>query len=144
MTQFNAARIDADRLGGAGTILLVDDEGHILHVLSVILRNSGYRIFAASSSEEALELLRRFPAQLVVSDLHITSADGVDLAASLYTDLRTRHIPVVVLTGHRVERADELPPNVRCVISKPFSPRHVLHEVERLAPRSTEARAEAA
>jgi len=134
----------SDRSGGAGTILIVDDEDHILHVLSVILRYSGYRVFAASSNEEALDLLSRFPAQLAVCDLHGTSADGVDLASSLYADLRTRHIPVIVLTGHPVDSADALPPNVRCVISKPFSPRHVLHEVERFAPRSTEARADAA
>ena len=135
---------NSSQLGGPGTILLVDDEPHILHVLSVILRQGGYHVVATADGDEAKDLLRRHSVQLVITDVHMVSEDGTTLAAQLYADEETRDMPVVFLTGHTLNAERDLTPNVRAVIAKPFSPRRVLAEIERFVPTSFETKADAA
>lgn len=127
-----------------GTILLVDDESHILQVLSVILRQGGYHVIATSDGEDAKDLLKRNAVRLVITDVHMICENGLSLASTLYADEDTREIPVVFLTGRTAHGMRDLTPNVRSVIAKPFSPRRVLQELEQLVPRINHLKADAA
>ena len=49
-------------------ILVVDDEAHIVQVLTLKLRNAGYEVLTAADGEEALDLARRERPDLVVTD----------------------------------------------------------------------------
>ena len=67
----------------------------------------------------------------------------------MHKDNATKHIPVVVLTarGHTLASSDTDIPNVKKVISKPFSPRGIVELVEELlkgAPATTTDTSEAA
>lgn len=108
-------------------ILIVDDEVHILQVLSLKLRNCGYSIATAVDGEDALHQAKSFPPDLVITDVQMPYMNGLEFAHALLTDKRTSHIPVVVLTarGHTLETSDTDLPNVRKVLSKPFSPRGI-------------------
>ncbi|HEM46492.1 MAG TPA: response regulator, partial [Alphaproteobacteria bacterium] len=80
------------------TVLFVDDEVNILKALQRLLRNEPITVLTASRPHEALDLLDRADAQLVVSDQRMPEMSGVDLLSSV----RERHPDIVrmMLTGY--------------------------------------------
>lgn len=80
------------------TILFVDDEVNILKALKRLTRHEPWTVLCASRGAEALELLERTPAQVVVSDQRMPEMSGVDLLQSV----RDRYPDVVrmMLTGY--------------------------------------------
>jgi len=80
------------------TVLFVDDEVNILKALQRLLRNEPMTVLTASRPHEALELLDRADAQVVVSDQRMPEMSGVDLLSSV----RDRQPDVVrmMLTGY--------------------------------------------
>jgi response regulator RpfG family c-di-GMP phosphodiesterase len=72
-----------------GTLLFIDDEAGILSALKRVLRKSGYDLLTASSAEEALEILKQRPADLIMSDQRMPGMTGVEFfkqVKSLYPD----------------------------------------------------------
>lgn len=61
------------------TILLVDDERHVLSALKRSLRNEGYQILTANSGYEALDLLKNNDVHLVISDQRMPEMTGTQL-----------------------------------------------------------------
>jgi two-component system phosphate regulon response regulator PhoB len=108
-------------------ILIVDDEAHILQVLSLKLRNCGYSITTAVDGEDAMHQVKQNPPDLVITDVQMPYMNGLELALALSSDSATKDIPVIMLTarGHTLETSDTDIPNVREVLSKPFSPRGI-------------------
>lgn len=65
-------------------ILVVDDEAIVLRVLRGILANHGYRVLAAASGDEALDLFRREPhIDLLLTDVVMPGVTGPELAETL-------------------------------------------------------------
>jgi DNA-binding response OmpR family regulator len=108
-------------------ILVVDDETHILQVLSLKLRNSGYEVSTAVDGEDALRKAIENPPDLIITDIQMPYMNGIELCNALLENATTKQIPVVVITarGHTLAVSDTGIENVRDVISKPFSPRGV-------------------
>ncbi|HNH24652.1 MAG TPA: EAL domain-containing protein, partial [Accumulibacter sp.] len=65
------------------TLLLVDDEVHILSSLRRLFRREGYQILTASGAAEALDLLATRPAQVIISDARMPGMDGSELLAKV-------------------------------------------------------------
>ena len=130
-------------------VLIVDDEAYILQVLSLKLRHCGYHITTAVDGEDALYRVKEDAPDLVITDVQMPFMNGLEFAQSLHKDNATTHIPVVVLTarGHTLASSDTDIPNVKKVISKPFSPRGIVELVEELlkdTPATTTDTSEAA
>ena len=115
------------------TILVADDEPHIVQVVALKLRNAGYEVLTAGDGEEALELAHRHRVDLVVTDQMMPYLTGTELARKLHESARTRGIPVLLLTarGYAIAPEDRSTANLRGVLAKPFSPRVLLSEIER-------------
>ena len=64
-------------------ILAVDDEPNMRRLLEIMLKQAGYQPLLAANGKEALELLAREGADLVVSDLHMPGMDGLGLLAAM-------------------------------------------------------------
>ena len=116
------------------TILVADDEAHIIQVLTIKLRHAGYRVIVAYDGEEALELARESRPDLLITDHHMPYMTGLELCAALIDDERTTDIPVILLTarGYAFDTEDIPTPNVQRVLAKPFSPRGIVKHVEDL------------
>ncbi|OUS10858.1 hypothetical protein A9Q89_10305 [Gammaproteobacteria bacterium 53_120_T64] len=71
------------RLNGTETILVVDDEEALLNLSSEILRPCGYQVIPVSSGQQALEVLKNTPVQLMISDVIMPEMDGYQLAATV-------------------------------------------------------------
>ena len=62
----------------AHNILIVDDEAHILQVLSLKLRNCGYSIATAVDGEDALHQAKTDPPDLVITDVQMPYMNGLE------------------------------------------------------------------
>jgi CheY-like chemotaxis protein len=117
----------------AQTILVVDDESHIVQVLSLKLSNAGYEVISAGDGEEASELAQKVQPDLIITDFQMPYMTGLELCHALSNSPVTQSIPVIMLTarGYALDDHELDACNIKCVISKPFSPRSVVQEVAR-------------
>ena len=121
------------------TILVADDESHILHVVSLKLRNAGLRVVTARDGQEALELAQQEKPDLLITDYHMPQLSGLELCQRRKQDEATKDIPAIMLTarGYHLEPHDTAESGILRMLSKPFSPRHLLDTVnEVLQPKA--------
>jgi len=78
-------------------ILIIDDEAQIRDLLAQFLAASGYVVTTAGSAAEALTSVQRDPPDLILSDLQLEDADGLEMIGRLKAVLPTT--PVILLTG---------------------------------------------
>lgn len=129
--------VESDR---QATILVVDDESHILHVVSLKLKNAGYRVVTAVDGEEGLETALRESPDLVITDYQMPVMTGLELCEQLRRHEATAKTPALMLTARGFGLSDEVLAAARVsgVLTKPFSPREVLGEVQRLIGEGAE------
>jgi CheY-like chemotaxis protein len=113
------------------TILVADDESHILHVVSLKLRNAGFRVVTARDGQEAFEMAQHEHPDLLITDYHMPQLSGLELCRKLKQDPSTESIPAIMLTarGYHLEPHDTEQSGILRMLSKPFSPRHLLATV---------------
>jgi CheY-like chemotaxis protein len=70
------------------TILVADDESHILSVVSLKLRNAGYRVLTAADGQEALDVALHERPDLLITDYHMPQLSGLELCRRLKQDPR--------------------------------------------------------
>lgn len=104
------------------TILVVDDEHSLRHLLVRQLRDGGYHVLEASYGMEALEVARNSPTpiSLVLSDVQMPGMLGTDLAPRLVAEHPGAQI--VFMSAHPLDELTSVtdPAGVIRVISKPF------------------------
>jgi two-component system phosphate regulon response regulator PhoB len=113
------------------TILVADDETHILHVVSLKLRNAGYRVVTARDGQEAFELAEQEKPDLIITDYHMPQLSGLELCQKLKQKASTSGIPAIMLTarGYHLDPEDTEKSGILRMLSKPFSPRQLLATV---------------
>jgi adenylate cyclase len=107
------------------TLLVVDDNEDNRYALTRRLAREGYaNIATAVDGEQALELVRSKPFDLVLLDIMMPKVNGYEVLAQMKADENLRHIPVIMISA-----VDELDSVVRCIengaedyLPKPFNP----------------------
>ncbi len=79
------------------TVLLIDDDVHLLHGLTRALRRLPYRFVTACSAEEAMLVLKQWPIDVIVCDEQLPGMRGSDLLA--WAAQHLPDVPRIVLTG---------------------------------------------
>jgi two-component system, OmpR family, alkaline phosphatase synthesis response regulator PhoP len=112
----------------AKTILVADDESHILHVVSLKLRNAGFHVVTACDGQEALDAALEQRPDLLITDYHMPHLSGLELCQRLKNHPETMGMPAIMLTarGYQLESEDTQDSGIVRMISKPFSPRQLL------------------
>jgi len=115
-------------------VLVVDDEAHIVQVVSLKLRNAGYDVLTAVDGEEGYELACREKPDLIITDYQMPYMTGLELCQQLANNSETAAIPVLMLTarGYALDDDDLVIGNIKDVLSKPFSPRLIVGQVNKL------------
>jgi DNA-binding NtrC family response regulator len=112
------------------TVLIVDDDHHILEVLEARLSSAGLRVRTAVSAREALEILKAHPVDLLITDVRMPGMGGMDL----FSEARAMRpeLPVIFLTAYGT-----IPDAVKAVkagvvdyLTKPFEGRDLLQKVQ--------------
>jgi len=119
-------------------VLVVDDEDDVRALLSDVLRVGRFRVIAARSGQQALELAaaQASPVALLVTDIVMPGVSGTELADALR--VRYPAIKVVFMSGYAErERVRELRPDEQ-FIAKPFLPAQLYSKVESFLRGSVE------
>ncbi len=64
------------------------------------LQVSGYRVAEAGTAAQAIALAQAEPPAAILMDLSLPGVDGIEATRRLKADPRTRHVPVLAITGH--------------------------------------------
>ncbi len=109
-------------------ILVVDDESQITRVLRTSLSSHGYDIRAANDGETALEIMKDWTPDLVITDLAMPNMDGLELCRQLRT--RTQ-VPIIVLSvrGEERTKVKALDAGADDYVTKPFGMEELLARV---------------
>jgi len=112
-------------------ILVADDESHILHVVSLKLRNAGFNVVTACDGQEALELAQQELPDLMIVDYQMPQLSGLELCQRLKQNPATSRIPALLLTarGYDLDVDVAQSSGIVRILSKPFSPRQLLATV---------------
>jgi CheY-like chemotaxis protein len=116
------------------TILVCDDEAHILHAVSFKLSTGGFQVLQASNGREAIRLLADHTPDLVITDYQMPEVDGFGLCGHLRSRPETATVPIIMLTAKALELDEEQTKaqwNITEILMKPFSPRNLLNTVQR-------------
>jgi len=118
-------------------ILVVDDEAQITRVLKTSLSSQGYGIRTASDGEEALQLMKDWMPDLIVTDLRMPNMDGLELCRRIRAESL---VPIIVLSvkGGDTLKVKALDAGADDYITKPFSMNELLARV-RVALRRVSA-----
>ena len=109
-------------------ILVVDDEEHILELISFNLTNNGYKVIKANNGIDAVRLAIEEKPKLILLDLMIPDKDGYDVCREVRSNSEIRNIPIIMLTA-KSEELDKilgLELGADDYITKPFSVRELL------------------
>jgi two-component system alkaline phosphatase synthesis response regulator PhoP len=113
-------------------VLVVDDEIHIVHVAAIKLRNNGYEVVTATDGAEAFELACSEKPDIIVTDFQMPVMTGLELVEKIRQNEETKDIPVILLTARNfaISKEQEQDLHISGCISKPFSPRELLENIE--------------
>lgn len=116
------------------TILITDDQPHLLVILEFNLAQTGCRFLRASSGEEALTKARERLVDLMIVDVDLPGIDGIETVRRLRKLPNYAEVPVIVMTGSfRNDTKDlALEAGASSFINKPYSPTDLIDQVKRL------------
>ena len=116
-------------------IVVVDDEPQITRVLRASLDAQGYEIRVANDGETALEIMKDFTPDLVITDLMMPRMNGIELCRRLR---EISQVPILVLSVRGEERSkiEALDSGAEDYITKPFSTGELLARVRAALRRS--------
>jgi two-component system phosphate regulon response regulator PhoB len=127
-------------------VLVVDDERDILELVKYNLDKEGYRVTVVASGEDALAATRTRIPDLIVLDLMLPGVDGLEVCRRLKADVKTRGIPIVMLTakGSEADVVAGLELGASDYVTKPFSPRVLTARIRAVLRRGDETADDAA
>ena len=112
-------------------ITIVEDEADIVELVRYNLKKEGFEVDSFERGREALEALRRSPADLVLLDIMLPDEDGFEICKKMRADDRLRGMPVIFLTakGEEIDRVLGLELGADDYVVKPYSPRELVARV---------------
>jgi DNA-binding response OmpR family regulator len=119
------------------SILVADDDPHIVELVAFRLERAGYDVVRATDGREALRVLMEQPPDLAVLDVMMPVHDGYQITREIRRHEPTRHIPVILLSGRSQEDDVEngFGAGADDYLRKPFSPRELRARVHAILGR---------
>ena len=110
------------------TILLVDDEPHVIRVLRLMLERDGYEVLSANDGNEALDKMSARRPDVMVSDIQMAGMDGRELCRTARARYSDETFPIFVMTSMTASQEREWVRELANVefLEKPLSPRQLI------------------
>ncbi len=118
---------------GVPTVLIVEDDAAIRELMTMVLRDQGYRLLIAQDGEEGLELgvSQDHPIDLLITDVVMPRRDGMQLADALRK--QWPELAVLFVSGYAENTIEHTPQGANSIfLSKPFGPHQLLGPVREL------------
>jgi len=115
-------------------VLVVEDYQDAREMYAAYLQFSGYRVAEATNGIEAIEQANALMPDIILMDLALPKMDGWEATRRLKLDERTKHIPIVALTGHALAGHAEGARQAGCdaFVTKPCLPDALVAEIQRM------------
>jgi class 3 adenylate cyclase/CheY-like chemotaxis protein len=114
-------------------ILVVDDLAQNVRLLEAVLSPKGFRVAAASSGEQALDVLSKERPDVVVLDILMPGMDGYEVCRRIRQDPGTAFLPVIMITASgEEEKIRAIEAGADDFVSKPFDQAELLARVRSL------------
>src|SRR5712671_654992 len=112
-------------------VLIIDDERPVLMTVEALLKRHGYHVDAAATASQGLKLLKSNSPSLVLLDLQLPDAHGLEMLDRIKTELPKAQ--VVILTAHDSlhNAIESIKRGAYHFISKPYAPEELLSLVEK-------------
>ncbi len=112
-------------------VLIIDDERPVLMTLEALLKRHGYQVDTAPTAVQGLKALISKPPTLVLLDLRLPDADGLEMLERIKTELP--QVQVIILTAHDSlhNAIESIKRGAYHFISKPYAPEELLSLVEK-------------
>jgi two-component system KDP operon response regulator KdpE len=109
-------------------ILVVDDESQITRVLRTTLSGRGYRVRTAADGDEALEVMRQWPPDLIITDLSMPNMGGLELCRRIRSKSA---VPIIVLSvfGEEKTKIEAFDLGADDYVTKPFNVNELMARV---------------
>jgi two-component system, NtrC family, response regulator AtoC len=116
-------------------LLIVDDEENMRHLLTTMLRNSGYRIHTASNGVQAMNAMAESPFEFVLCDLKMPEMDGLEFLSAAAEWLAESTVIMMSAYGSIDTALEAMKLGAYDFISKPFKPDEVLLALKKAEER---------
>ena len=123
---------------GAKRILVVDDEPDTVAYVTALLEDHSFNVSSAHNAEKGMEILEKAPPDLILVDVMMPGASGLDFIHQVRRRPQSSALPIVVITGKGdilqdrcrsyLERFGVMPPDE--ILEKPFDPEDLLKVVD--------------
>jgi two-component system alkaline phosphatase synthesis response regulator PhoP len=115
-------------------VLAVDDEPHILKLVSFSLKTHGFEVLEACDGMSAVEVAEAEQPDLILMDVMMPLLNGYDACERIKANPATADIPVVMLSAKSqvTEQAEGIGRGALCYITKPFTPKELVQRVTEL------------
>lgn len=116
------------------TIVVADDEPHVLRSLEFILKRAGYNVITANNGEEALEKITSCTPDLVFLDIQMPKMDGNTVLRKLRDSEEYQDLYIVMITakGQEADRLNSMESGANEYVTKPYSPRKLIGRVKEI------------
>lgn len=103
------------------TLLLVDDDPQLRHVVSMFFELEGYQVIQAKDGTEAKALLEQTVPDVILLDLMMPDIPGIEICRHVRADKRLRDVPVIVFTAADMKEEELRSAGADRFITKPYS-----------------------
>jgi two-component system, cell cycle response regulator DivK len=120
----------------AKTVLYVEDNAFNRKIVRDLLARTTYRLIEATDGEMGVALAQQELPDLVIMDVQLPKMSGLDATRTLRADLKTAHIPIIVITSFALSGDEQrvLEAGASAYLAKPYSPRELLQTIRRFTP----------
>ena len=124
----------------ASRVLIVEDEPEILKALTFLLSRANFDVQVARDGEEAIEAIEETRPALVLLDVMLPKRDGFEVCEMIRANPDWNDLRIIMLTarGREEDRERGLAIGADAYLTKPFSTREVLAQVQRLTSMTSQ------
>lgn len=117
-------------------ILIVDDDPHILDVLSLYLKKEGFTVALAYNGKEALQKESEINPCLIILDIMMPEMDGIEVCRRIRAQ---KTIPIIMLTAKSedIDKILGLELGADDYVTKPFNPREIIARIKAVLRRTS-------
>jgi|SRR5438477_4065845 len=129
------------RSARARVILIVDDTADTRELYAMYFRSRGLSVITAHDGLTGVDAAVQHRPDAIVMDLSMPGLDGIAATHKLKRDARTRHVPIVILTGYPMRGIAHgaLEAGADAFLTKPCLPEDLEHHIQQLVERADRA-----
>jgi twitching motility two-component system response regulator PilH len=123
------------RLKTVTTVLVVEDTPSEMELMTLYLRESGYKVITATNGKEALEKVSQEKPDVVITDVVMPDMNGFELCRSLKKNPDTKNVPVIACTSknQELDRLWGMKQGVDIYLTKPYTKEEIIRAVKSVA-----------